>query len=203
MYFQISFFAKRVERVQLPPQQQYMRVQSVFVTFGHKIDSKAKKSLFNKTAWRSANNLLKEILPGHYSNPPGVNFYEFDLNDDGTPKVDKYGINLIHCSRGTNDVKNSHEHYHTIFRHVAGLELGDSLLTERRHRHNNRMAVLRIPDYPKIGHYNTWQVDKLQIIVKKNHGILLFPTWINHPTTATVRKVLLRSPCIQRSSTKL
>jgi hypothetical protein len=41
------------------------------------------------------------------------------------------------------------------------------------------MAVLHISDYPKHGHYNTWQIDKLQILVEKNHGILLFPSWIN------------------------
>jgi hypothetical protein len=179
MYFKHSFFAERVERVQLPPCQLYWRVRAVFVKFGNKIDSKTGLPLFNKAAWGKAKSLLKEILLGYYSDPPGASFYRYQLSVDGMPKVDRHGINLIHCCRGTNDVENIHKHYHTIFRYTAGIELGDCLLAERRHRHNNRMAVLRIPDYPKLGHYNTWQIDKLQILVEKNHGILLFPSWIN------------------------
>ena len=41
------------------------------------------------------------------------------------------------------------------------------------------MAQRRIPDFPKISHYNTWQIDKLQILVEKNHGYLVFPSWVN------------------------
>jgi hypothetical protein len=178
-YFQHSFFAEQVRRVQLPPHQQYMQVGAVFVKFGNKIDSKMRMPLFNKVAWGKAKNILKDILLGYYSDPPGSNFYQYQLNADGMPKVDKYGIKLIRCCCGTNDVENIHKHYHTIFRYTAGIELGDFLLAERRHRHNNRTAVRRIPDYPDVGHYNTWQIDKLQIIVEKNHGILLFPLWVN------------------------
>jgi hypothetical protein len=38
------------------------------------------------------------------------------------------------------------------------------------------MAILRIPDHPNLEHFNTWQFDKLQILVDKNHGVLLFPS---------------------------
>jgi hypothetical protein len=41
------------------------------------------------------------------------------------------------------------------------------------------MAETRIADHPKIGHFNTWLIDKLQILIEKNHGRLLFPTWVN------------------------
>jgi hypothetical protein len=41
------------------------------------------------------------------------------------------------------------------------------------------MAETRIADHPRLGHYNMWQIDKLQILVEKNHGVLLFPTWVN------------------------
>ena len=179
LYFRPGFFRQRVERIALPPRELYWRVRAVFVTFGSKQDSKTGQPLFNKAAWAKANNLLKEILLGFYSDPPGFNFYRLQLDSEGKPKVDKYGIQLVHCNRGTNDVENGHKHYHTIFRYTAGIELGDCLLAERRHRHNIRMAETRIPDYPRLGHFNTWQIDKLQILVEKNHGILLYPTWIN------------------------
>jgi hypothetical protein len=179
LYFRPGFFRNRVERIALPPRELYWRVRAVFVTFGSKIDSKTEKPLFNKAAWIKANNLLKEILLGYYSDPPGFNFYRLRLGTDGKPTVDKYGLQLLHCNRGTNDVENGHKHYHTTFRYTAGIELGDCLLAERRHRHNLRMAETRIADHPRLGHFNTWQIDKLQILVEKNHGVLLFPTWVN------------------------
>jgi hypothetical protein len=33
--------------------------------------------------------------------------------------------------------------------------------------------------YPKIGHYDSWKVDLLQLLVEKNHGMMLFPYWVN------------------------
>jgi hypothetical protein len=51
MYFKHSFFAERVEQVQLPPCQLYWQVGAVFVKFGNKIDSKTGLPLFNKAAW--------------------------------------------------------------------------------------------------------------------------------------------------------
>jgi predicted transport protein len=125
--------------------------------------------LFNKAAWKKANNLLKEILLGFYSFPPGFDFYMLQLGEDGLPKTDKYGLQLLHCSRGTNDVENIHKHYATMFQYTTGIELGDCLLAERRHRHNQRMAELRIPGFPKLGHYDTWKVDCLQLLVERNH----------------------------------
>ena len=77
-----------------------------------------------------ANNLWKEILSGYYSDPPGFCFYTFQMGFDGAPQLDKYGINLLHYSRGTNDVENVHKHYNTTFRYSAGIELGDCLLAE-------------------------------------------------------------------------
>ena len=179
LYFRPGFFCNRVERIALPPRELYWRVRAVFVTFGPKIDSKTGRPLFNKAAWIKANNLLREILLGFYSDPPAFNFYRLRLGTDGGPVVDKYGLQLLHCNRGTNDVENGHKHYHTTFRYTAGIELGDGLLAERRHRHNLRMAETRIADHPKIGHFNTWLIDKLQILIEKNHGRLLFPTWVN------------------------
>ena len=83
-----------------------------------------------------AKNLLQEILLGFYSGPPGFNFYTVELNADGSPKRYKYGIQLIKCNRGTNDVESIHWYYHIAFQYGIGFELGDCLLAERHHRHN-------------------------------------------------------------------
>jgi len=77
MYYSPSFFNARVERMALPPSQLYWRVRAVFVSFGYMVDSKSSRPLFNAEAWKKANNLLKEILQGYYSDPPGFNFYTY------------------------------------------------------------------------------------------------------------------------------
>jgi hypothetical protein len=51
--------------------------------YGNKICPNINKPLFHNTAWKKANNLLKEILDGFYSDIPGVSYYRFKLNDNG------------------------------------------------------------------------------------------------------------------------
>ena len=34
-------------------------------------------------------------------------------------------------------------------------------------------------DFPVIGHYDTWLTDSLQLLVRKNHSIILHPGWVN------------------------
>ena len=57
------------------------------------------KPLFNQRAWAKVKNLLHEILLGYYSDPLGFNFYTIELDADGSPKMDMYGIQLIKCSQ--------------------------------------------------------------------------------------------------------
>mmetsp|Transcript_4764 Transcript_4764/g.7366 ORF Transcript_4764/g.7366 Transcript_4764/m.7366 type:complete len:117 (-) Transcript_4764:313-663(-) len=62
-----------IERHAPAPRILYYRVRAVFTLFGNLIDSKTKKPLFNAAAWKKANQVLKEILDGLYSDPLGVN----------------------------------------------------------------------------------------------------------------------------------
>lgn len=178
-YYRPAFFQKCVEWIVLPPKQLYWRIRAVFVKFGNKVDTKTKRPLFNEQAWAKAKNVLKEILQGFYSDPPGFNFYTLGLDGDGNAKLDKYGLPLIKCNRGTCDVENIHRYYHRAFKDSAGYELGDCLLAEQRHQHNVNKFEKHVVSCPKLGHFNTWQVDHLQILVEKNHGLLLFPGWVN------------------------
>jgi hypothetical protein len=147
---------------------------------GNKLDSKTKQPLFNKAAWKKANNVLREILDGNASDPPGFSFYTVRLDSKGEPKKNKYGFEILDCNRGTNDVENIHKTLLTVFGtwHV-GVEMSDCLLTERRHRHNHKVSERRRLGFPRIGHYDTWLIDALQILVEKNHGVLLYPFWSN------------------------
>ena len=177
LYYKPSFFRKRVPRVALPPAQLYYRVRAVFVTFGNRIDSKTNVPLFNSAAWGKAKNLLNEILESYYSDPPGMDWYFYELDSKKNIKKDQYGIELIRSSRGTNMVENVHRQYNTTFRHRSGIEIGDALLAERRHRHNIDVARRNYVDYPDVGHYDTWVVDCLQELLEYNTGKVLYHGW--------------------------
>jgi hypothetical protein len=180
MYYSVDFFRELVERQILPPRQLYWRVRAVYVEFGNRVCSKSGKPLFGKYAWEKANNILREILKGYWSDPPGFSFYTARLGVDGQPKTNQYGLQLLDCNRGTNDVENDHKQYVTTFgTWHTGIQMSDCLLAERRHRHNQRMSERYRSGFPRLGHYDSWKVDLLQILVQKNHGRLLYPYWVN------------------------
>jgi hypothetical protein len=47
------------------------------------------------------------------------------------------------------------------------------------HRHNHKCSERRRYGFPRIGHYDTWLIDAIQLIVQRNHGVLLYPDWVN------------------------
>ena len=47
----------------------------MYAIYGNKIDALSGKALFDDEAWKKANNVLKEILQGFVSDPPGYQFY--------------------------------------------------------------------------------------------------------------------------------
>ena len=177
LFYKPSFFRRRVKRIALPPHKLYYRVRAVFVAFGDKTDSKTGRPLFNSLAWTKARNLLEEIKRGFYSDPPGFNFYSYEMDEKGDVKTDSYGIPLLRCCRGTNMVECIHRQYNTTMRHRSGIEMGDAQLAERRHRHNIDRAQRIYRDFPKVGHYDMWKIDILQKLVEQNHGKSLMPGW--------------------------
>lgn len=180
MYYNVKAFRSVVDRRILPPRQLYWWVRAVFVQFGNQVDSKTKKPLFGKEAWKKANNILKEILLGYYSDPPGISFYYFKTNKRGEVMKNKYGFEILECNRGTNRTEAIHKAILTIFgTWHTGVEMSDCLLAEMRHRLNHRISEMRRLDFPLIGHSDTWLVDSLQVLVMNNHGTLLYPGWTN------------------------
>lgn len=134
IYFNPSFFASCVKRMALPPPQLYWRVRAVYISFGSRVSSQTGRPFFDNKAWQSANMVFKEILKGYYSDPPGFDhFYTVRLNDDGTVKRNKYGMVLINCNRGTNDVENAHRIFKKAFS-KHGVEYGSCLMLHRMNR---------------------------------------------------------------------
>ena len=114
-YFNKRLFCDCVDRHCPAPSILYWRVRAVFVMYGPIVDSKTKAPLFNTRAWQKADNLLKEILEGYYSDPPNINLYTTRLRADGTVMRNKYGMEMFECSRGTNRTEGYHKNITTTF----------------------------------------------------------------------------------------
>jgi len=201
MYFDMQYFRARVPRVILAPSKLYRRVRAVFELYGNKVDAKSKAPLFNQRAWGRAKNVLSDILAGLVSDPPGFTFYTRKLDVQGRPAADTDGIPLIECLRGTNRTESFHKQFiETFGGWSTGVEMADYLLAERRHRHNKHASERRRLGFPKIGHSDTWLIDELQLLVERNHGVLLYPDWSNtsdyQTTPESFGTVSLHSPAL-------
>ncbi len=124
--------------------------------------------------------MLKEILAGHASDPPGISFYSHRLTRRGDLAYDSHGIALLDCSRGSNDTESAHKQLISTFGSwITSVKSADFFMAEWRHRHNQGVSERKRIGFPRIGHYDTWLVDHLQKLVERNHGILIYPNWSN------------------------
>ena len=180
-YFQPHLYDECVERHAPAPKLLYYRVRAVYTLFGNIVDKKTNKPLFNKTAWKKANQVLKEILQGLYSDPPGLNLYTKKKSRDGrTVMKNKYGMELIECIRGTNRVEAYHKHLVPSIRsRNVGVRRADALLSNKRHRHNQPISERRRANFPRLGMFSTWKINQLQQLYLDNHGTILYPGLMN------------------------
>jgi hypothetical protein len=100
--------------------------------------------------------VLKDILVGYASDPPGYSFYTQHLDNKGELAFDSLGIALINCNRGINDTECVHKKIITLFGtwHV-GVEMSDRLMAEHRHRYNQGVSERRCMGFPKTGMSDT------------------------------------------------
>ena len=54
------------------------------------------------------------------------------------------------------------------------VEMSDALLSERKHRYNQKINERKHLGFPKLGHYDTWKIDALLLLVEKTNGVLLY-----------------------------
>ena len=156
------------------------RAWKVYELYGVQTGGGDSKPLFNENSWKKARQVLDEIKHGFASDPPDMNFYFHKIDKNGNIEVDKHGLYLYTCIRGTNDVENVHKQLRTTFgRWTCGIEMSVCLLMWFCHRYNIRSSIRHRTNYPQVGHYDTWLVDELQGLVARNHGVLLYPSWSN------------------------
>jgi hypothetical protein len=58
---------------------------------------------------KSEQRLEGDLTGGYYFDPPGFSFYTNRLDKKGESMVDPFGIALLDCNRGTNDVEVIHK----------------------------------------------------------------------------------------------
>ena len=178
--FESEYFAERVPRVVPAPVLLHKQVQVVFEVLGPIKDKKTGKPLFDKKDWDKARRLLKEILNGDYSDPPGVDFYEYQLDADGRIKLDEDDIPLIRSLRGTTIVELVHRLLvQCIGSWNCGVELGDALVAEFRHRYNTGASERNRLGFPKLGHFDGWLVDLRQLLTAEIYGTQYLSRWAN------------------------
>jgi hypothetical protein len=73
-------------------------IEHVFNMYGNALDAKTNTPLFSKQAWKKANAVLELARQGYLSDLEGVVLYE-------RAGMDKHGLQLWKCLRGTNKVE--------------------------------------------------------------------------------------------------
>lgn len=76
----------------------FQRVLEVVKTYGPLKDASTGQLLFNDTYWKKAENVLKDICMGFYSDPHHILLYR-------THKKDKDRLPIYKCISGTNSVE--------------------------------------------------------------------------------------------------
>lgn len=94
--------------------------------------------------------------------------------------MDADGIPLISSCRGTGSGEGIHRIFLTGMHHLhVGPRYGVCLLTEKRHRYNHRNASRTRDNYPRLGHCDTWYVDKYQLLCEQANVSEPYPSWAN------------------------
>ena len=107
---------------------------------------------------------------------PGFNFTQTVLTKRvSEPMVDKYGIALLSCKRGTKMMLKPF-----ISSWWPSLEFGAPVSKCQKHSWQNAGTdTMKRLGFPRLGHYDTWIIHLIQILVEKNHNVLLYPDWSN------------------------
>jgi 3'-5' exonuclease len=92
-----SFLWKHCKRVIPPPELLYPMVAKVFQAYRPLKDGKTGQPLFNKSAWKSAKNILALVQNGYLSDPPGIALY-YQIGLDSKHN----GLPIYRCMCGTN-----------------------------------------------------------------------------------------------------
>ena len=95
----------------------YCRVKDVFYSFDDRKYTKTRSPIFNDNARKKSDCVLKAILRGEYSDPPGplCEFYCQKTDNYGQDMVDKDGLWVYRSMRGTSLLSSMHQNITKAF----------------------------------------------------------------------------------------
>ena len=112
--------------------------------------------LLSEKAKKEIANLLVHVRKGCLSDPPGVSMYYFW-------KVDKEGLKIFRCIRGTNHLESFHQKLEMIFdAWNASPHYADCAIAVIRHRTNISASERNRPNFPILGFSDQYLVDEIQ-----------------------------------------
>lgn len=157
----------------------YERLKVVFDFFKDKKDAKG-NPLFNNAANQKSRSILVMVKSGLLSDPPGYSFYVRRIKKDGSPMVDKLGLQLYRSIRGTSTLESLHQTMNKYFGHTySGAWYSDCLLTLIRHQHNWRCSLRNDRHFPKFHHYDSTLIDKVNDLYEFCFGRPKYRNWIS------------------------
>lgn len=129
----------------------YILLKELFDSWGPVKCTITKQTLFSHETWKKANGVLHDVQKGWISDPSSIPVYT-------VKGMDKNGLKLYHCIRGTNSVEGAI--HNPIRRNFASLNaspaLADALISDFRHRHNTDCGTMNKIGKSYGGHYDPW-----------------------------------------------
>ena len=131
-----------------------------FNSWGHIKCSVTGQKLFSAETWKKTQGVLHDVRKGWLSDPGSISVYIKE-------EMDKDGLQIYHCIRGTNSVEGAiHNPIRQSFASLnASPELADALIADFRHRHNTDAGSFHKAGVRYEGHYDPWldhEISKLQ-----------------------------------------
>ncbi|CEP01101.1 hypothetical protein PBRA_008413 [Plasmodiophora brassicae] len=163
--FRRDYFLRRVRRRIPVPSVLRARILAVCDYFSKLLDHNG-VPLFDEKCHKDLENLLEHIDKGCCSDPDGEG-YPF-YQEIG---VDKDGLVIYRCSRGTNCCESNHRVLKKKFGSMnAGIALTEALMLQHVLRTNIRAAEKNRPGHYIIGHFKPWLVDLINFFGKRVWG---------------------------------
>ena len=158
----------------------YERLKAVFDCFKDKKDAKG-NSLFNNAANQKSRPILVMIKSGLLPDPPGTHFIFVDSTRMEHLWLISLGCNciglfvvLVHWSLHLHQTMNKY------FGHIySGAWYSDSLLTLIRHQHNWQSSLRNDRYFPKLHHYDSTLIDKVNELYEFCFGRPKYTNWIS------------------------
>ncbi len=135
-------------------------LKELFESWANVVCKVTGQKLFTMESHQKSQSILLEVKKGWISDPIGISVYHLE-------GVDKYGLNIYHCIRGTNSVEGSvHNPIQRSFASMnASPELADALIADFQHRHNVDCGSIHKYHMKYDGHYDPWldhEISKLR-----------------------------------------